>query len=146
SPREAWYAGGLRFTCTQCGNCCSGAPGHVWVSPQEIAAIAARLGMSVAEFEGSHTRSVGSRKSLLEHENGDCELLVRREDGKTEWSIHPVRPLQCRTWPFWDSNLRSERAWNTAARFCPGMNSGQHHPLTVIQAALRENALRALPL
>ena len=24
-PKDVWYAGGLRFKCTQCGDCCSGA-------------------------------------------------------------------------------------------------------------------------
>ncbi|MFM1805538.1 MAG: hypothetical protein RL136_2417, partial [Planctomycetota bacterium] len=29
-----WYAEGLRFECTQCGNCCSGGPGAVWFTPE----------------------------------------------------------------------------------------------------------------
>ena len=30
-PPPTWYADGLRFTCTQCGNCCTGQPGFVWI-------------------------------------------------------------------------------------------------------------------
>ena len=41
---DAWYRGGLRFSCTQCGKCCSGAPGYVWVTKDEIEQIAAFLG------------------------------------------------------------------------------------------------------
>ena len=37
-PKFPWYAAGLRFFCTQCGDCCSGAPGFVWVNEEEIAA------------------------------------------------------------------------------------------------------------
>ena len=37
---KPWYADGLRFACTQCGNCCTGEPGFVWVNDAEIAAIA----------------------------------------------------------------------------------------------------------
>ena len=29
--QQAWYSEGLRFECTQCGACCSGEPGYVWV-------------------------------------------------------------------------------------------------------------------
>ena len=29
---------GLRFECTQCGDCCTGAPGYVWVNKAEISA------------------------------------------------------------------------------------------------------------
>ena len=28
---EPWYRDGLRFACTRCGACCTGAPGYVWV-------------------------------------------------------------------------------------------------------------------
>ena len=27
-----WYRDGLRFECTRCGACCTGAPGYVWVT------------------------------------------------------------------------------------------------------------------
>ena len=33
---DPWYADGLRFECTQCGDCCSGEPGYVWVDEDEI--------------------------------------------------------------------------------------------------------------
>lgn len=144
--RPPWYQNGLHFTCTQCGNCCGGAPGYVWVEDHEIQAIAAYLGIDPAEFRRQHTRRAGPRRSLHEHPDGDCVFLERLPNGKSACAIHPVRPLQCRTWPFWKSNLRSQHAWDRAARNCPGMNTGQHHPLPVIQAALRENTLRDLPL
>ena len=42
-PKDVWYAGGLRFQCTQCGDCCSGSEGYVWVNQQEIDAMAKTL-------------------------------------------------------------------------------------------------------
>ncbi len=143
---EPWYADGLRFACTRCGNCCSGAPGHVWVGASEIAAIAASLGMPAEEFERRHTRKDGARRSLLERPGGDCEFLLRDPDGRTRCAVHAVRPIQCRTWPFWSSNLHAPRTWTNTGRGCPGINQGAHHPLPVILAALRENALANLPL
>ena len=38
------------FQCTGCGDCCTGAPGFVWVNKEDIAALAADVGMD-AEFE-----------------------------------------------------------------------------------------------
>ena len=32
SDTSPWYAEGLKFTCSQCGNCCTGGPGYVWIS------------------------------------------------------------------------------------------------------------------
>lgn len=143
---QPWYAEGLSFSCTQCGRCCGGAPGYVWVNESEIAALAERLGMPAEEFREQRTRRVGRRQSLLELPNGDCEFLVHEKDGKTSCSVHDLRPIQCRTWPFWDSNLKTPRAWETSARNCPGMNSGEHHPLPVIKAALLANRTAQLPL
>jgi len=45
-----------------------------------------------------------------------------------------VRPLQCRTWPFWNQNLRSTDTWNQAHETCPGMNTGKFHDLAAIEA------------
>jgi Fe-S-cluster containining protein len=141
-----WYAAGLDFTCQSCGNCCSGAPGYVWVDREDVRAIAGLLGMPPERFAQQHTRRVGQRLSLHELADGDCEFLVREPDGKTRCAIHAARPRQCRTWPFWESNLSSRRAWEAAARHCPGINRRQHHPLTAIQDALRANDEAALPL
>lgn len=139
-----WYADGLQFACTQCGNCCSGAPGYVWVSPDEIDRIAGYRALAPADFARRHVRRVGMRHSLLERADGDCEFLERLADGKTRCTIHPVRPVQCRTWPFWKSNLESREAWAEVAQDCPGMNKGPHFPLPVIQAAVHENGRRPL--
>jgi len=142
-----WYADGLRFTCTMCGNCCTGAPGYVWITPAEGRAIAAFLGLTEGEFLERYTRAVSKgRRSLNEYSNGDCAFLIPREDGSRICRIHSVRPTQCRTWPFWNSNLASPRAWEGAARHCPGMNQGQHHSLPVIQAALAQNRAAGLSL
>ncbi|MFG0335929.1 MAG: YkgJ family cysteine cluster protein, partial [Maioricimonas sp. JB049] len=56
-----WYRDGLQFSCTQCGNCCTGSPGYVWVTEEEIAAIAAHLDKPIGEVRLMHTRPVGQR-------------------------------------------------------------------------------------
>ena len=61
-----WYADGLRFECTACGNCCTGTPGYVWLSPAEQTEIAACLGIPVKQFKKRYTRLVHGMVSLLE--------------------------------------------------------------------------------
>jgi hypothetical protein len=39
--------------------------------------------------------------------------------------VYDGRPAQCRTFPFWTLNLRSEEAWNRAARDCQGIGQGR---------------------
>jgi Fe-S-cluster containining protein len=48
-------------------------------------------------------------------------------------TIYPVRPLQCRTWPFWTDNLSSPDAWNRAAQTCPGMNRGKQYDFVSVE-------------
>jgi len=126
---EPWYADGLRFRCTQCGDCCTGAEGYVWVNQQEVEELAAARGMTPAVFERRFVKRVGIRRSLKERKGGDCVLL----DADTrKCTVYDARPRQCRTWPFWDSNLRSPEAWAEAAEACPGCNKGNLVPLEQI--------------
>lgn len=129
-----WYKDGLRFTRTQCGNCCTGAEGYVWVNQSEMRAIAAFLGRRDGRLTREHVRKVGIRFSLTEDpETGDCCFLKTTPQGRRICGIYPLRPLQCRTWPFWETNLASIDTWNAAAGECPGMNHGRRHDLVQIE-------------
>ena len=126
-----WYNDGLQFECSQCGDCCTGAPGYVWVNGEEIAALAEHLGLPVEEFERKFVRKVGVRKSLIEYGNGDCVFF----DGKArKCTVYEARPKQCRTWPFWDSNIRSPAAWQQTCEVCPGSGRGKLHTVEEIIA------------
>ena len=126
-----WYKDGLKFTCSQCGDCCTGAPGFVWVNAAEIAEMAAIVGMEVPAFEARYVRTVGIRKSLTERPNGDCELLDPKTRGCT---VYQARPRQCRTWPFWESNIRTPEAWKETCEMCPGSGQGRLVPLEDIRS------------
>ena len=119
---KPWYRDGLHFRCTRCGNCCTGAPGYVWVNDAEIASIAEFRGESVAEVLGLYTRKVGrGERSLREKPSGDC---IFYEQGKG-CTIYPVRPRQCRTWPFWDSTVATPQDWERTCEVCPGAGQGE---------------------
>ena len=64
--QSPWYSKGLRFECTGCGQCCTGAPGYVWVNDQEIEEIALFLNLSKEEFSRLYLRRVNGELSLLE--------------------------------------------------------------------------------
>lgn len=121
---KPWFSNGLRFRCTGCGDCCTGAPGFVWVNREEIAGLASRLRLDVAEFETRYVRKVGIRKSLVEYANGDCVFFDPNTRGCT---VYEDRPRQCRTWPFWESNVASEEAWQHTCEVCPGSGKGKLH-------------------
>jgi uncharacterized protein len=127
--KTPWYHEGLRFQCSGCGDCCTGAPGCVWVNKAEIEAISALLKISVEEFQKRYVRLIGNRKSLIEYTNGDCVFF---DNDRRCCQIYEVRPRQCRTWPFWTSNLTSPKTWKEVADRCPGCNLGPVIPLEEI--------------
>ena len=130
SPPLPWYKDGLRFECTSCGDCCTGEPGYVWVNKAEITAMANLLGTSAESFEAQYVRIIGIRRSLVELPNGDCIFF----DSKTRHCvIYQVRPRQCRSWPFWKSNLRTPQTWGDVCNNCPGSGRGKLHSLESIQ-------------
>lgn len=110
-----WYQEGLKFKCTECGKCCTGAPGYVWVT-EEMTAMADFLKLTLNEFKKLYVRRVGQRYSLLESKNYDCVFL---KDKKCH--VYGARPKQCRTYPWWPQNLKSRETWEETARTCEGI-------------------------
>jgi Fe-S-cluster containining protein len=140
---KPWYADGLNFTCTQCGNCCTGAPGSVWITKEEIARLAEHLKLSAKEVIQKYCHRLGGKLSLQERRNpshGGYDCIFLKDDGShRSCTIYPVRPLQCRTWPFWSSTLATPKAWETAAKRCHGMNQGRRFSLAQIKSVRDAN-------
>ena len=89
--------------CQNCsGRCCVGESGYIWVSPEEISAIALKLSMSKEEFINKYLLKIRYRFTLKEmpYENGFSCIFFDKEHKRC--GIYPVRPSQCRTFPFWD--------------------------------------------
>jgi len=118
---DPWYQDGLRFQCTRCGHCCTGAPGYVWVNDAEMRAIAAFLGDPLEQATALNSRLASRGRTLREKANGDC-VFYDRSRGCT---IYPVRPRQCRTWPFWASNVDTPEEWERTCKVCPGSGQGE---------------------
>ena len=72
-------------------------------------------------------------RNLIGSQAGDCHGLFQRPRNDIHTSntayrkctIYPVRPSQCRMWPFWPSNLSNPDDWNKTAQKCPGINRGR---------------------
>src|SRR6185295_2455952 len=118
---KVWYRDGLRFECTRCGNCCTGEPGYVWLNNKEIATIARLVELPKADFLAAYTKMAPRGVTLREKPNGDC-VFFDRQRGCT---IYENRPRQCRTWPFWESNVKTPAAWQRTRSVCPGSGAGE---------------------
>ena len=102
--------------CKECeGNCCIGESGYIWVSPKEIEEISKFLKTDVEKFKEMYLIKVGYKYSLKEkpYKNGFACIFFANG-----CSIYPVRPKQCRTFPFWDY---FKTRVNELKKECPGI-------------------------
>lgn len=134
-----WYKDGLRFQCTECGKCCTGPSGFVWVSIEEMTAMAAALDITLDAFKKQYTRRLQKGYALTERKNEkgeyDCVFLK----GKL-CTVYQARPIQCRTFPWWEENLKSKECWDYAANDCEGINDqAPVVPYSQIVQLLRSN-------
>ena len=142
---DPWYADGLRFSCTQCGKCCTGAPGITWVSEDEADRISALLGLDRVAFERQYCRLVwrhGIQRLTLKDRKAAqlghaCVFYVPGQG----CGIYAERPRQCRTWPFWRRIVADPGEWADEAVECPGMNRGELHSQADIEAVAADDGL-----
>ena len=122
---EPFYRNGLHFECTRCNNCCRFEPGYVFLSEKDVLRLAGGLRLVYDEFVKRYCRvvDVGNTRmlSLTEKPNFDC---IFWDGGCT---VYEHRPLQCRSYPFWDANVASKEAWDEVSVVCPGANRGKLH-------------------
>ena len=132
----AWFDRGVCFSCTGCGHCCSGEPGFVFLSDEEVNSISSFLEMKRDDFLTAFTRLIdrGSyyEVSLRERADYSCVFL---KDNRCE--IYPVRPLQCLTYPFWDYLMKDRALYENEKSECPGIGVGERHTGDEIREKLR---------
>jgi len=122
---------GLRFTCLRgCTNCCR-ERGFIYLTEEDLSRAAAMLGMGRRAFEKRYVYRTRHLLRLRKPRGAQCPFL--REDG---CGIHPAKPTQCRTFPFWPEMLSDRKEWTEAAGYCPGIGRGPDVAIeSVVEAA-----------
>ena len=100
------YGYGFAFdssACSSCaGNCCIGESGYIWINAVEIEALANYLKISSEEVKSKYLFKEGYKFSIkevkLDKNNFACCFFNIE---KKQCMIYEVRPIQCRTFPFW---------------------------------------------
>jgi uncharacterized protein len=121
-----FYASGLKFSCKRCSSCCRYESGFVFLSEKDLNKMTFITKMDNNSFIGAYCRWVNDWKgkqvlSLKEKSNKDC---IFWDSG---CMIYDARPVQCVTFPFWESVVSSEYNWKAASSGCPGINNGELH-------------------
>jgi uncharacterized protein len=130
-----FFDSGLHFECRRCGTCCTGAPGTVYVAPDEMTNLAGHVGLSVSDLIDRYLFPYKDSFSIREDARGNCLFF---DQG---CRVYRVRPFQCRSFPFWFGNLRSEARWEQIRRQCPGIGHGPRFSRAQILAIARKTTM-----
>ena len=118
----------IRFTCQQgCTNCCE-QDGYVYLTEKDLLRAAKFTGMSARAFEARYVYRTRHQMRFRKPRTKQCPFLEGHGCG-----IHPGKPTQCRTFPFWPETVERKADWNRTARYCPGIGQG---PLIQIGTAM----------
>jgi Fe-S-cluster containining protein len=110
---------GLRFQCQPgCIRCCD-TRGFVYLTEQDLERAAEYTGLTPAGFESQYVYRTKHLIRLRKPAGRQCHFLA---DGGCR--IHPVKPTQCRLFPFWPELVADRTLWKDAGRRCPGIGQG----------------------
>ena len=112
----------IRFSCQPgCRKCCE-VSGYVYLTEDDVGNAARFLGLTQPDFEARfiyrtrHMRRIrkprGKAKQCPFLDAGGC-------------TIHPVKPVQCRLFPFWPELVEDRSAWKQTGTWCPGIGQGK---------------------
>lgn len=110
----------MRFQCQPgCTRCCE-QQGFVYLAEGDVPRLAEFLGMTVDEVERRYVYRTKNLARLRIPRQARCFFL---KDGGC--GVHPAKPTQCRTFPFWPELVESAQAWRRTGARCPGIGKGE---------------------
>jgi Fe-S-cluster containining protein len=119
---------GVRFTCQSgCTNCCQ-QEGRVYLTEDDVVRAAKFVGMTAKAFEKKYVYRTRNELRFRKPRGKQCSFLLEHGCG-----IHPAKPTQCRTFPYWPELVENKTAWKWIGTYCPGIGKG---PLIQIGTAL----------
>ena len=109
----------LRFECQPgCTKCCD-QEGYVYLGIGDLERAAKFVGISAKAFEKKYVYRTAHQMRFRKPPKKQCPFL--ESDG---CSIHPAKPTQCRTFPFWPEIVERRDTWKHTGRSCPGIGKG----------------------
>lgn len=140
-PKPLPILDGRRFGCTQCAKCCT-LPGFVFISWRELAAMATHLDMDCDTFrEHAQVRWITDLGGwTIDTTDGKGCPLLEPEGG---CRVHPVKPAQCRAFPFWPEMLDDACVWEQSKSYCEGLDALEGRLYTRDEIGFMRNLMEA---
>ena len=115
---------GIKFSCQSSGNCCvsRGEHGYVYLSKKDLKKLSSHFNLEIKDFKKKYCSKTDGFIHLkeLKKNNGNCIFLNEKR-----CTVYKSRPIQCRTWPFWNENMNAKTWNNSISKNCPGIGKGK---------------------
>lgn len=120
--KREWWEDGVRFQCQGSGRCCvsRGEYGYVYLTLEERRKMAKFLKLSTSAFTRKYCQKTDGIYHLKDGDGPECIFLTGKR-----CSVYEVRPMQCRTWPFWPEVMNAKAWAKEVQAFCPGVGKGR---------------------
>lgn len=134
------YENGIKFECQGSGKCCVSRDsyGFVYLSDKDLKRFSKYFKISIKKFKKNYCQFTDGFVHLIEKKKlqGNCIFLKNKK-----CSVYISRPSQCRTWPFWNENMKT-KVWNEDISInCPGVGKGNIIKSKTIEKLLKEDLL-----
>jgi len=106
---------------------------YVFLKQQEAEKIRVHLQLSRGWFRRRYLERLKGGE-LVAASGTDSRCVFLDVNGRCK--VYPVRPLQCRTYPFWPELVLRKSDWQHEARRCEGINRGAVVPTGKIRRAV----------
>ena len=128
-----WWADGVRFECQGSGQCCvsHGEFGFVYLTMDDRRAMAKKLRLATSAFTAKFCKKTDGVFHLKDTDDQACIFLKNKR-----CTVYEVRPMQCRTWPFWPEVMGAKTWAKEVKAFCPGVGKGKLVSADEIRATL----------
>ena len=105
----------------------------VYLNEQEAEKICVHLQLSRSWFRRRYLERLEDGELVAASGTDNrCAFL----DARGQCKVYPVRPLQCRTYPFWPELVQRKSGWAREAKRCEGINRGTVVPVGKIRRAV----------
>jgi Fe-S-cluster containining protein len=96
----------------------------VYLTEGDLVRAARFTGMRPKAFEKKYVYRTKNQVRFRKPREKQCPFLITTGDHRG-CSIHPAKPTQCRTFPFWPELVENPVSWKATARYCPGIGKGE---------------------
>ena len=100
------------------GHCCRGEPGNIWITTGDILRMSRFLQTNPIDFIPHYLNRINNRLSIKERVGKQGVECIFFDSFQRCCSIYPARPLQCRTFPFWEY---FKKHMDILLKECPGI-------------------------